>query len=115
MTENYQKEIVQQIIRSLLHIQLLRIINDKPTWGYQIKKHVEAEFSIKLRHGALYPALNLLEQKGLVASSSQLVGRRLRKVYTLTENGKMYLQQYFLVLQSQLSSTNVGKDEQRQN
>ena len=61
MSETYKKEIVQHIIRSLLHIQLLCIIQAKPAWGYHIKKQVDAEFNIKLRHGALYPALNLLE------------------------------------------------------
>ena len=64
MTETYRKEIVQHIIRNQLEIQLLRIVQAKPTWGYQIKKQVEEQFNIKLRHGALYLTLNLLEQKG---------------------------------------------------
>jgi PadR family transcriptional regulator, regulatory protein PadR len=102
MSETYKKEIVQHIIRSLLHIQLLRIIHAKPTWGYQIKKQVNVEFNIKLRHGALYPALNLLEQKGLVSSLNQRVGRRVRKVYTITENGKTYLQTYYNIVNAEI-------------
>ena len=102
MSETYRKEIVQHIIRSLLHIQLLRIIDAKPTWGYHIKKQVDTEFNIKLRHGALYPALNQLEKKGLVACSNQLVGRRVRKVYTITENGKTYLQTYYNVVKAEI-------------
>ena len=102
MSETYRKEIVQHIIRSFLHIQLLRIIQANPTWGYHIKKQVDAEFNVKLRHGALYPALNLLEQKGLVSSSNQLVGRRLRKVYTITENGKTYLQTYYNIVKAEI-------------
>jgi PadR family transcriptional regulator, regulatory protein PadR len=102
MSETYKKEIVQHIIRNLLHIQLLRIIQAKPTWGYHIKKQVDAEFNIKLRHGALYPALNLLEQKELVSSSNQLVGRRVRKVYTITENGKTYLQTYYDIVNAEI-------------
>ena len=102
MSETYKKEIVQHIIRNLLHMQLLRIIQVKPTWGYYIKKQVDAEFNIKLRHGALYPALNLLEQKGLVSSSNQLVGRRVRKVYTITENGKLYLQTYYDIVKAEI-------------
>ena len=109
MSETYKKEIVQHIIKNLLHIQLLRIIQAKPTWGYHIKKQVEAEFNIKLRHGALYPALNLLEQKGLVKSSSQLVGRRVRKVYTISEGGDVYLKEYYNVLESQLSNGRLDK------
>jgi len=89
----------------------LRIIQTEPTWGYHIKKQVETEFNIKLRHGALYPSLSLLEKKGLVASYSQLIGRRVRKVYTITENGKVYMQDYYSVLQAQLGKKNSGKIE----
>ena len=71
MSETYKLEIVQHIIRNLLDIQLLRIIQAQPTWGYRIKKQVEAEFNITLRHGALYPALNTLEKRGLIASRIQ--------------------------------------------
>ena len=66
MSETYKKEIVQHIIRNLLDIQLLRIIQAQSTWGYKIKKQVETDFNIKLRHGALYPTLNNLEKKGLL-------------------------------------------------
>ncbi len=65
MSETYKKEIVQHIIRNLLDIQLLRIIQAEPTWGYKIKKQVETDFNIKLRHGALYPTLNSLEAERL--------------------------------------------------
>ena len=71
MSETYKKEIVQHIIRNLLDIQLLRIVQVQPTWGYKIKKQVEADFNVKLRHGALYPALNHLEQKGFLESKKQ--------------------------------------------
>ena len=102
MTETYKKEIVQHIVRNLLDIQLLRIIQAQPTWGYQIKKQVETDFDIKLRHGALYPTLSLLEKKGLVNCTSQLMGKRVRKVYAITENGKTYLQVYYGILHAQL-------------
>jgi len=105
MSETYKKEIVQHIIRNLLDIQLLRIINNQPTWGYHIKKQVETDFKIKLRHGALYPALNGLEQKGFVESKMQQKDGRSRKVYALTENGRIYLQTYYNVLQNQLENT----------
>jgi PadR family transcriptional regulator, regulatory protein PadR len=105
MTENYKKEIVQHIIRNLLDIQLLRIIQTEPTWGYRIKKQVEADFNIKLRHGALYPTLNELEKKGFVESKKQQKDGRSRKVYTITATGKIYLQTYYSILQGQLAET----------
>jgi PadR family transcriptional regulator, regulatory protein PadR len=103
MSDTYKKEIVQHIIRNLLDIQLLRIIQTEPTWGYKIKKQVETDFNIKIRHGALYPTLNLLEEKGFVDSKKQQKDGRARKVYTITTNGKTYLKIYYEILQGQLN------------
>jgi DNA-binding PadR family transcriptional regulator len=106
MTENYKKEIVQHIIRNLLDIQLLRIIQTEPTWGYKIKKQVETDFQIKIRHGALYPTLNSLEEKGFVQSKKQQKDGRARKVYTITSDGQTYLRTYYSILQGQLDGGN---------
>ncbi|MBS7608099.1 MAG: PadR family transcriptional regulator [Candidatus Bathyarchaeia archaeon] len=88
MEENLKKEIVQHITKNLLDIQILRIINKQPTWGYQIKKQIEAMSGLKIRHGALYPLLQKLENKGLITSQKQQQGKRTRKMYTLTEKEK---------------------------
>jgi PadR family transcriptional regulator PadR len=106
MAETYQKELVQRIVKNLLDIQLLRLVDAQPLWGYKIKKKVEAEFQIKLRHGALYPMLNRLERQGFLTSQIQRQGRRARKVYTVTKNGKEYLQSYYNILKEQLESKN---------
>jgi len=106
MEETYRKELVQRIIRNLLDIQLLRMIQAQPLWGYMIKKKAETNFQIKLRHGALYPMLNSLERKGFLTSQKQTQGGRVRKVYTITKDGKEYLQSYYDILKEQLE----GKD-----
>src|SRR4030067_2649168 len=82
MAENYRKEIVQRITKNLLDIQLLRLVQDQPLWGYRIKKKVETDFQIKLRHSALYPMLNNLEKRGFLTSQKKQQGGRARKVYT---------------------------------
>jgi DNA-binding PadR family transcriptional regulator len=109
MSEAYRKEIVQHIIRNLLDIQLLRMVQAQPTWGYRIKKQVEAEFNVKLRHGALYPALNALEARGFLESKKQRESGRARKVYAITEDGKAYLQAYYSVLRAQVQDENGQK------
>ena len=43
MTEKHQTEIVQRIIKNLLDVQLLRMVQAQPLWGYKIKKKVEAD------------------------------------------------------------------------
>lgn len=94
MSETYKKEIVQHIIRNQLDIQLLRIVQAQPTWGYKIKKQVEEDFNVKLRHGALYPTLNSLEQRGFLESKTQRETGRARKIYVITPEGKAYLETY---------------------
>jgi len=106
MAETYRKELVQRIIKNLLDIQLLRMVQAQPLWGYMIKKEIETNFQIKLRHGALYPMLNSLEQKGFLTSQKQTHGGRARKVYAITKAGKEYLQSYRGILKEQLE----GKD-----
>jgi DNA-binding PadR family transcriptional regulator len=106
VTHAYQEEIVQRITKNLLDIQLLRLIQAQPSiWGYRIKKTVETEFHVKLGHGALYPTLNSLEQRGFLASRKQREGGRARKVYTVTAEGERYLQCYYEILREQLKSS----------
>jgi PadR family transcriptional regulator PadR len=107
MAENYRKELVQRIIRNLLDIQLLRMVQAQPLWGYKIKKKVEANFNIKLRHGALYPMLNSLEKKGFLTSQKQTKGGRARKIYTMTKKGTEYLQSYYDTLKEQIEGEDL--------
>jgi len=111
MAEAYRKEIVQHIIRNLLEMQLLRIVQNQPIWGYKIKKQVEADFNIKLRHGALYPALNTLEARGFLESKKEQKCGRSRKIYSITEDGKIYLQTYYGILHAQFDSEKVKNNQ----
>ena len=107
LTENLRREIVQRIIKNLLDIQILRLIQTQPMWGYKIKKQVETEFGVKLRHGALYPLLNTLEQKGFLKSQKQQQRGRTRKVYTITKKGKQYIETYASILKEQIECKNL--------
>lgn len=107
MTDAIKKEIVQRITRNLLDIQILRLISTEPMWGYKIKKEVETKFGVKLRHGALYPLLNMMEKKGLLNSRRQQQGGRTRKVYAMTERGKEYIEAYETVLKEQIHKQDI--------
>jgi len=107
LSEVFRKEIVQRIVKNLLDIQILRLVDTEPMWGYRIKKHVEAKFDVKPRHGALYPLLNTLEQKGFLKSQKQQEKGRTRKVYTITEKGKQCLEAYYNVLKEQIGRKDI--------
>ena len=79
----------------------------QPMWGYKIKKQVETKFDVKLRHGALYPLLNAMEQKGFLTSQKQQQGGRTRKVYTITKNGRQYIETYSSILKEQLGCSDI--------
>jgi DNA-binding PadR family transcriptional regulator len=76
-------------------------------WGYKIKKEVETKFSVKLRHGALYPLLNTMEQKGLLKSKKQQQGGRTRKIYAITEKGREYIETYDSILKEQIQKQDI--------
>ncbi|MEM0007742.1 MAG: PadR family transcriptional regulator [Candidatus Bathyarchaeia archaeon] len=101
MEENLKKEIVQHITKNLLDIQIMCLVSKEPAWGYKIKKQIEAFSGLKIRHGALYPLLKKLENKGLIKSQKQQQGKRTRKVYTITDKGKTYINVYYHVLKEQ--------------
>lgn len=107
MAETFRKEIVRRMTKNLPDIQMLRLIQTQPMWGYKIKKQVEAIFGVKLRHGALYPLLNALEQKGFLTSEKQRHGGRTRKVYTITRKGKQYIEAYNSTLKEQLEGLDI--------
>ncbi len=81
---------------------VLSILNDQPSYGYAISKHVAARSgeSFKIGPSQLYPLLTRLEKQGLVetdweeikaASSEPKAKGRQRKWYRLSAKGKKRL------------------------
>ena len=107
MAEAYKEELVQRITKNLLDIQILRLIQAQPMWGYKIKKQAETKFGVKLRHGTLYPLLNTLEKESFVTSQKQQQGGRTRKVYTITRKGEEYVETYNTILKEQIQGRDL--------
>ncbi len=107
LKETFEKDIVQRITRNLLDIQILRLIQTEPMWGYKIKKQVKELFDVKLRHSALYPLLNDLESKGFLTSVEKRRAGRTRKVYTLSRKGMQYLDAYYSTLGKQINNSDI--------
>jgi PadR family transcriptional regulator PadR len=75
---------------------LLLLLSERPMYGYEIKRELEKKFAgyWKPKTGTIYPALEKLEQTGLVTSQVEFRdGASDRKHYALTEKGQKELQQ----------------------
>ncbi len=77
------KGTLQTIILSLLE-------KEGRMYGYEITKKVRdlSAEQILLTEGALYPALHKLEAEGYLLVEKVPVGKRVRKYYTLSPQGK---------------------------
>lgn len=104
-SDGFKKQIVQRIFRNFLDITLLRFVREEPMWGYKIIKHAEEKYGVILRHGALYPMLRSLEEKGLLRSREDVEGGRIRKVYEITSKGIQLIDAYDEILKSQLEKS----------
>lgn len=73
-----------------LDILILSVLRRKDCYGAEIATTINNEtndlFSVK--EGVLYPILYKLEQSGFVSSSEQIVNRKLRVYYHLTDLGQ---------------------------
>lgn len=102
MEEELRRRIVQHIAKNLLDAQVLKILNREPTWGYKIKRLIEEASGLKIRHGTLYPLLDRMEQEGLIESHEQTYGRRKKRVYSLTDKGRSFLEAYRSIIKEQI-------------
>jgi len=79
-----------ELLKGTLQTILLKVLKDHgKMYGYEITQRVK-ELSVDrilLTEGALYPALHKLEADGLVQTETVMIGKRVRKYYSLTSEG----------------------------
>jgi PadR family transcriptional regulator, regulatory protein PadR len=89
---------------------VLKLLNEHDRmYGYEITSKVKelTKGELSITEGALYPLLHRLEARGVLKSSSEQVGNRVRKYYSLTKTGKKELagsQEEFLKFVQTLST-----------
>jgi DNA-binding PadR family transcriptional regulator len=69
---------------------LLGFLMEKDMTGYDMKQHMSFSTShfVDASYGSIYPSLKRLEQKGLVAAKESVENRKLKKIYSINEQGK---------------------------
>jgi DNA-binding PadR family transcriptional regulator len=88
MPENTENQGLDELLSDFSRFYILTILYEGPAHGYQImsqfKKRVKKEISPSL----VYPFLEQLEDKGYVKHTLQPVGDKVKKVFTLTDEGR---------------------------
>jgi DNA-binding PadR family transcriptional regulator len=87
----YKRTHSPELLKGTLQMIVLKVLKDHgKTYGYEITQKVKelSAGSILLTEGALYPTLHKLEAEGLLKTEQVLIGKRVRKYYMLTANGK---------------------------
>lgn len=75
--------------KECLWIYILRILKERPTHAYTIRKEIEERFGFKPGTMTAYKVLYLLGRRGFVKKTTK--GRR--KVYRITESGRKALRE----------------------
>ena len=80
-----------ELIKGTLKTIVLKLLSDnKRMYGYEITQRVKelTNEKIQITEGALYPTLHALEDDGLVTTELEYTGKRARKYYKLSQQGK---------------------------
>jgi PadR family transcriptional regulator PadR len=80
-----------ELLKGTLQTIILKVLKDEgKMYGYEITQKVKelSDGRIQLTEGALYPALHKLEAEGILKTESVSIGKRIRKYYALTPNGR---------------------------
>jgi DNA-binding PadR family transcriptional regulator len=80
-----------ELLKGTLQTIILKVLKDNgKMYGYEITQLVKelSEGRIMVTEGALYPTLHRLEAEGLLKTEVVNIGKRVRKYYSLTADGK---------------------------
>lgn len=83
----YSSELIKGTLKTIV---LKLLATNSRMYGYEITQKVkELTFDkIQITEGALYPTLHSLEDDGFVTVETEFIGKRVRKYYSLSPNGK---------------------------
>ncbi len=80
-----------ELLKGSLQTILLKVLKDQGRmYGYEITQRVKelSDERILLTEGALYPTLHKLEAEGMLKTEVITIGKRVRKYYSLTPEGR---------------------------
>lgn len=85
-----------ELLKGTLQTIVLKVLADHgKMYGYELTQRVKelSDGTILLTEGALYPTLHRMEAEGFLKTETLHIGRRIRKYYFLTPQGKSTLKE----------------------
>ena len=88
----YSSELIKGTLKTII-LNLLK--ENGKMYGYEITQKVKqmTDSKIQITEGALYPTLHALEKHGDLLTEKVYIGKRVRKYYVLTDQGKQTVQE----------------------
>jgi DNA-binding PadR family transcriptional regulator len=86
-----------ELFKGTLSLIILQLLSENgEMYGYQISQKIKeiSDNKILVKEGSLYPALQKLKEKEYVDISVELIGKRIRKYYYLTNLLALLLRSY---------------------
>ena len=100
----------KELLKGTLSAIILKLLAEQgKMYGYEISQRVR-ELSgdkILLKDGSLYPALHKMTNDGVLSFKEEMVGKRVRKYYYLTEKGQREAVNYIRELQDFITTINL--------
>lgn len=87
----YSRELLKGILKPII----LKLLSEHGRmYGYEIVQEVKrlSGDKILIKEGSLYPTLHTLAAEGYLSTESVMIGKRTRKYYKLTSDGKRQVQ-----------------------
>ena len=92
MSKNeFMKNIETRLTKRLIDLIILQLLDDHPMHGYEIITTIHKNFGVCLRPSTIYPTLSRMEKESCVKSELNRDSKKLRKIYSLTNNGQNML------------------------
>jgi len=82
--------IARTFFAGFIRLHLLHHASQEPIFGLDMIREL-GRHGYLLSPGTLYPILHGMERDGFLVSRKEVVGGKVRKVYTITESGRLAL------------------------
>lgn len=93
MTTKQREEWLAQVRRGLLELCVLSLIDQQPTYGYELVTRLARTPQLAAGEGTVYPLLRRLRRDGLLSTTwKESMAGPPRQYYELTGGGRQHLQ-----------------------